>query len=71
MDRLKGEERKSPADNRSVLSISLSKPPEKDKNVSFGDIPDNKENKVIVIDSITYLKINNTYQVSLYENITH
>ena len=35
LDRLRGDKKRSPADIQSVLSISLSRPAEKNKNVTF------------------------------------
>ena len=71
LGKLRGDEKRSQADIRSVLSTSISKSKEKDKNITFEDnsIPNDK--RIMEIDSVKYLKINNTYRISLHENIIH
>ena len=39
--------------------------------MTFVDISTNSKKKIMVIDGVKYLKINNTYKISLYKNITH
>ena len=67
LDRLRRDEKRSPADIQSVLSTSLSRLAGKDKNVTFADIPPNIEKKTMVIDGVNYLKIKNTYRISLHK----